>query len=138
MSGSALSVPQLDPAPIVEIFRGSYGTELLTAAVTEFGVFARLSEHSRTFEELREQVGLERRPAQVLFTALRAMKLLTVDASGRLTLTDLAREHLVPGGAFDMSNYIGLAAASPGVREMIERLRSNRPAGHDDGGAAFI
>src|SRR5690606_1048337 len=36
--------------------------------------------------------------------------------------------------------YVGLAADSPGVREMVERLRTNRPAGSkpEQPGAAFI
>ena len=62
------------------------------------------------------------------------------DAGGRLALTDLAREHLLPGGPFDVGDYIGLAASSPGVRDMVESLRSNQPAGAkgDTGGTAFI
>ena len=36
---SALVCPQTDPTPIFELFRGSYATELLTAAVAHFGVF---------------------------------------------------------------------------------------------------
>ena len=35
--------PELDPAPIFEIFRGNYATELLTAAVAHFGVFEKLA-----------------------------------------------------------------------------------------------
>jgi hypothetical protein len=55
-------------------------------------------------------------------------------------LTDLARGHLVSGGAFDVSGYIGLAADSPGVVELVERFETNRPAGADEAeaGAAFI
>ena len=51
----------------------------------------------------------------------------------------MAWEHLT-GGAFDVSGYVGLAARSPGVVEMVERLKTNRPAGADakDQGAAFI
>ncbi len=47
---------------------------------------------------------------------------------------------LLPGGEFDVSGYIGIAADSPGVLEMVERLRTNRPAGEadDESGAAFI
>ena len=58
----------------------------------------------------------------------------------RFDLSDLARENLVPGSPFDVSDYIGLAADSPGVQAMVERLRSNRPAGAEPegGGAAFI
>jgi SAM-dependent methyltransferase len=66
--------------------------------------------------------------------------LLSVDAEGRVGLTELASEHLAPGAEFDVGGYVGLAAESPGVLEMVERLKTNRPAGqHEDGpGAAFI
>ena len=40
---SALTPPAVDPPPIFEAFRGSYGTELLTAAVAHFGLFGRLA-----------------------------------------------------------------------------------------------
>jgi SAM-dependent methyltransferase len=90
-------------------------------------------------DELRRDLGLAERPAVVLVTALRAMGLLTDDSERRLDLTPLAREHLVPGGSFDVSDYVGLTADSPGVSEMVERLRSNRPAGaQEEKGAAFI
>ncbi len=68
------------------------------------------------------------------------MGLLVRDGEGRIGLSELAREHLVPGGKFDVGDYIGLMAESPGVRAMVERLRINQPAGAEpDGrGAAFI
>ncbi len=137
---SALYAPRVDPTSIFEIFRGSYGTELLTAAVAHFGVFARLSHDPKTFDELRCELGLQQRPAVVMITALRAFGLLAATDDGALELTALAREHLLPGSPFDVSDYIGLAAQSPGVLEMVQRLRTNRPAGadHDDAGAAFI
>lgn len=135
-----LRTPTTDPTSIFEHFRGSYGTELLTAAVVEFDLFRRLAEQPKSSDELHEEIGLARRPAVVLFTALRAMGLLTTDGSGRLMLTAQSREHLVPRTEFDVSGYIALAGQSPGVREMIERLRTNRPAGASkpDEGTAFI
>jgi SAM-dependent methyltransferase len=137
---NALSAPQIDPTPIFEIFRGSYGTELLTAAVAHFNVFGRLAQGALSFDDLRDALGLAERPANVLITALKAFGLLAADHERRLSLTDLACEHLVPGGAFDVGDYVGLAADAPGVRAMVERLRTNRPAGAepDAGGAAFI
>jgi O-methyltransferase/methyltransferase family protein len=136
---SALQPPSMDPTPIFEAFRGSYATELLTAAVAHFNVFGRLAAKPLSFEDLRRALGLEARPAHVLITALRALGLLTPDDTDRLTLTELAREHLVPGAAFDVGGYIGLAADSPGVREMVQCLRANRPAGAaDEAGTAFI
>lgn len=138
---SPLTPPITDPTPIFEHFRGSYGTELLTAAVVEFDVFRRLAEQPMSFDELRVEIGLQRRPAVVLFTALRAMGLLSADVAGRLTLTSMSREHLVPGAEFDVGGYVALAGQSPGVREMIARLKTNRPAGSesaDDSGTKFI
>src|SRR4051794_524513 len=119
MPKSAIKLPVTDPTPIFEIFRGNHGTELLTAAVAHFHLFGHLAAGPRTVDELRGTLGLAERPAAVLLTALRAFGLLIVDDQGRLDLAPLAREHLAPGGAFDVSGYIGLAAESPGVVEMV-------------------
>lgn len=134
-----LSVPLLDPTPIFDHFRGHYGSELLTAAVAHFHVFEHLAKGACSFETLRGALGLAERPAVVLLTALRAMGLLATDAAGKLQLTPLSREFLV-GPPFDLSGYIGLDADNPGVVAMVERLRSNRPAGMkpEESGAAFI
>lgn len=139
MMSSALSVPQIDPTPIFECFRGSYATELLTAAVSAFNVFGRLASGPKEHQAFRLELGLEARPAVVLFTALKAMGLLVEDDRGQIELTPMSREHLLPGCPFDVSDYIGLASQSPGVQEMITRLKTNRPAGStDEKGAAFI
>jgi predicted O-methyltransferase YrrM len=132
--------PALDPTSLFEVFRGSYGTELLTASVAHFGVFEQLAREPLPFDELRRALGLAERPAVVLITALRAFGLLIDDAEGRVSLTELARDHLTPGAFFDVGGYIGLAAQAPGVLEMVERLRTNRPAnsGAEESGAAFI
>jgi predicted O-methyltransferase YrrM len=137
---SALTAPCFDPTPIFELFRGNYATELLTAAASHLHVFGHFIEGPLTFGELRERLGLAERPAVVLVTALRAFGLLIEDGPGKLDLSELAREHLLPGSPFDVSGYVGLAADSPGVRAMVERLRTNRPAGAapDEEGAAFI
>lgn len=135
-----LPTPSTDPTPLFELFRGNHATELLTAAVAHFDVFGRLAPQPRTAAELRAALGLEERPFIVLLTALRAFGLIVLDGSDRLTLSALARQHLVPGVPFDIGGYIGLAAESPGVRDLVERLRTNRPAGTkaDETGAAFI
>jgi hypothetical protein len=137
---TALAQTQIDPTPLFELFRGNYTTELLTAAVAHFQVFARLAKGPLSFEDLRRQTGLAQRPAIVLCTALRAMGLLVPDQECRLILSRKAREHLAPGSPFDVSDYVGLAANNPGVLEMVERLRTNRPAGArpEEAGAAFI
>jgi ubiquinone/menaquinone biosynthesis C-methylase UbiE len=137
---SALTPPRTDATPVFEAFRGNYATELLTAAVAHFHLFSRLAQSPRTLQELGGDLGLASRPVNVLVTALRALGLLGTNKAGQLTLTDLAREHLVPGSPFDVGDYVGLAADGPGVRAMVERLRTNRPAAakEDAGGTAFI
>jgi len=132
--------PHTDPTLIFEHARGIYATTLLTAAVAEFDLFARLASAPRAEPDLLEELGLAPRAGNVLLVALRAMGLLAKDAAGRVALTELAREHLVPGAAFDVSGYIGMSAENPAVREMIERLRTNQPAGAkpQEQGVAFI
>ena len=135
-----LGIPETNPTSIFEYFRGNYGTELLTAAVAHFDVFGRLAKQPRTLAELQLELRLAERPAIVLTTALRAMQLLEKNTAGQFELTAIAAEHLVRGQEFDVGSYLSLAATSPGVMEMVERLRTNRPAGlsGDEAGAAFI
>src|SRR5579859_5483543 len=137
---SALTKPQTDPTSVFEFFRGNHGTELLTAAVAHFDVFGKLASGPLSFEELRQRLGLAERPANVLITALRAFGLIQGDAGGRLAASELAREHLVPGGYFAVCDYLGLAAESPAVKALAERLRANKPAesAPAEKGAAFI
>jgi precorrin-6B methylase 2 len=46
---------------------------------------------------------------------------------------------LVPGGDFYMGDYVGLVAQNPGVKGLVERLRTNKPAeARPDEGAAFM
>lgn len=136
---SALTKPQTDPTPIFEIFRGNHATELITAAVAHLDVFGKLGNNALTFAELCARLGLAERPGQVLITALRSFGLIAADGAGKLRATEMAREHLVPGGAFAVCDYLGLAADSPGVKGLVDRLRSNRPAGSEEKkGAAFI
>lgn len=134
------SIPNIDPAPIFEHYRGVYGTALLTAAIAEFKLFERLGEQSRDESELVAQMELSPRAGNVLLVAMRAMGLLTADSQGRMALTDLAREHLLPGGRFDVSDYVSQASNSEPVHEIIERLRTNQPAGAkpQEQGVAFI
>lgn len=128
MALSALQLSTVDPTPLFELFRGSYATELLTASVCHFNIFGRLAQTPRTRAELAVDLGITPRATVVLTTALRAMGLLDENAEGRLTLTPQSREHLLPGTALDIGSYIGLAAQSPGVLNLVESLRSNRPA----------
>lgn len=117
--------PATDPTPIFEHYRGVYGNELLTAAVCHLNVFPPLADGPKSLTQLRSAAGLAERPATVLLVALRAMGLIAGDWPDRLTLTPIADEHLLPGGAFYVGDYVGLSADAPGVMEMVRRLRQN-------------
>ncbi len=139
---NAQEVPLFDPTLIFEHFRGAYGTQLLTAAVAHFDLFGKLTSNQKLSlprEQLRLELELEHRPFNVLVTALKAMELLVEDGE-TIGATALAAEHLLTGGQFAVTNYIGLAATSPDVLAMVERLRTNTPFGleTDENGAAFI
>ena len=140
MAHAPLPPPHVDPTPIFDLFRGNHATELLAAAVMHFRLFEHLSGGPLSFDDLRGRMQLAERSASVLLTAVRAMGLVNRQPAGQFELAPIAREHLVAGGEFDISGYIGLASESAGVREMVARLRTNRPAGSDAGGpgAAFI
>src|SRR3954463_499621 len=125
MSPNPLPLPQTDPTPIFEHYRGVYGNELLTAAVAHLNVFEHLAAGPMSLAALRGATGLAERPAVVLLVALRAMGLIAGDWPDHLELTPIAREHLVPGGDFYVGDYVGLSADSPGVLEMTRRLRTN-------------
>jgi hypothetical protein len=130
--------PNTDPTPIFEIFRWRYASNLLTAAVAHFGLFDRLAKGPLSIDELRKELELDTRPFVVLMTALQAMNLVQRDTENRFTANALSLEHLDSKGDFYVGDYLGLAADSPEVLELVERLRTNKPADIDHHGAAFI
>jgi SAM-dependent methyltransferase len=131
--------PTSDPAPIFEIFRGNYAMELLTAAVAHFGVFEKLAAGPLAAGDLRARVGLGERQFIVLLTGLKALKLVE-EHDGLLQMMPIAREHLSPGQPLDVSDYIRMAADSPGVVSLVEHMRKGTLAGaaKDDNRAVFI
>jgi predicted O-methyltransferase YrrM len=127
-----VACPAHDPAPIFDYFRAGFASNLLIAAVAHFRLFEKLEERSLSQAELAAALGLEDRPAAVLLTALRAMGLIAADAAGKLSLSALGAEQLAPSGYFSIAAYLGLAADTPAVLELVERLRANRT------GTAFV
>src|SRR5262249_34172648 len=118
--------PPLDPAPIFEIFRGNYAMELLTSAIAHFGVFEKLAGGPVAVVELQAATGLAERQFTVLLTGLKALKLV-MEKDGRVQATVMARDHLTLGQPLDVSDYIRLAAESPGVLALVENMRKAKP-----------
>ncbi len=131
--------PKIDPAPIFELFRGNYATELLTAAVVHFNLFEEISTDQVGSETLRTKLGFEKRAWNVLITGLKASGLL-LENKGKLSLSEIAKSTLLKDSRHSIAAYIGLSAQAPGVLEMVNRLRVSTPIHADkpDVGAAFI
>ncbi len=135
-----LTSPALDPTPIFDMVRWSYGSELLAAAVSHFDLFTLLAKNPLSFEEIAQALNLSARSTNVLVVALRAMGLIDADASGKMSPSPIAREHLVPGGEFYIGGYVGLTSETPGVKNIVQRLRTGKPteSNPDDPGVGFI
>lgn len=135
-----LSSSQIDPTPLFDIVRWSYGSELLAAAIAHFDLFSLLSRTSLTFDEIGRELKISPRATNVLLVALRAMQLLDADPAGRLSPSPVAAEHFVPGGEFYMGDYVALTSESPGVKNIVQRLRTDKPieSSPDDKGIGFI
>ncbi|MEY4394413.1 MAG: hypothetical protein RL595_1662 [Planctomycetota bacterium] len=134
-----LTLPPTDPAKVFEMFRGNFATEILTIAVHELKIFEQIGTNTINSEELRKRLGLARRPWVVITTILKAFGFLE-ELEGNLSLPELAKNHLLEKSPFSVSSYIGLAAQSPAVQSMLEKIKSNKAAesDHGDKGAAFI
>jgi precorrin-6B methylase 2 len=125
MTPSLLHAPTTDPTPAFDAFDSQYGSYVLSAAVEHFHVFDLLALRGYPAEELRIALKLAPRAANVLFTALRAMELITLGDGGGFVLTDLSREHLHRGSTFYTARYFGLQRQSPAILEFVSRLQKN-------------
>ncbi len=110
-------------------------------AVAHFGVFDELAAGPVAPAELQRAMGLGERQFTVLLTGLKAMQVWSRSARAACSTTPLAREHLAPGQPLDVSDYIRLAAESPGVLTLVEHMRKNTLAGvakDDDAGGVHL
>jgi SAM-dependent methyltransferase len=128
------ATPQHDLTDLLDTFRAAQLSHLLVAAATEFDVGRELSAGPLPFDQLRQALRLAERPAVVLLTALRSLRLIDVDAAGRIALTGRGREQLSPESPFHVRGYLGLGAFSRDAQAMIACLRDDRPAG----GVSFV
>jgi hypothetical protein len=116
----------LDLAPITQHLRAMASSRLLVTAVHHIPVFEALQAGPLARAHLQERLGLQDRPAMVLFPALCAMGLLAFAEEGLLRLTPLG-EYLTPARRPNLIGYTGLEKEDPGVLEMAERLRHDGP-----------
>mgnify|MGYP003338258221 CR=1 FL=1 len=85
-------------------------------------------------DALDEGAGLIERNAKLGVGVRRRHVGMRVRGDGRVEATQLARLHLDSRSPHYIGDYFALASGLPGVLSMVERLRTDRPAGSDGGG----
>jgi SAM-dependent methyltransferase len=128
-----------DPTPLYRIRDGVYAPDLLIAALVEFDLFSWLAEHGPLpAADLRAGLGIVERPADVLLTYCAALGLIDREVAhdDRVSVTALARHHLVRGSSSDLRPYYASLAARPAVGELVDVLRSGEPASWASAGGA--
>jgi predicted O-methyltransferase YrrM len=127
MSLSLLDHPTTDPTRLYRYRDGIYAADLLTAAIVHLDLFTWLADHPSTFDGLCDGLGLARRPADVLVTLAAANGLVT-RRGDVLAVTDMAREHLTRGSAFNLAAYYASLKDRPVVQDFVRVLRTGKPA----------
>jgi len=78
--------------------------------------------------EVARRLSIAPRPTDAMLTLCAAHGLVRGDAAGRWEATDVAREFLVRGAAFDARPYYASMAERQGVSDWIRVLRTGKPA----------
>ncbi len=134
MSLSILDRPTTDPTHLYRYRDGLYAVDLLTAAIVHFDLFSYLRDHPGTLDDVCEGLKVARRPADVLIT-LAAANGLVERRDDVISITDLAREHLTTGSAFNLGAYYASLKDRPVVQDFVRVLQTGKPA-HWGGGKA--
>ena len=115
-----------DPTTLLRARDGIYADDLLIAAVAHLDLFTLLADEPCELDGLTSRLGLAHRPADVMCTLFRAMGLL--ERGPTLRPTPFAAEYLVRGSAFDLRPYMDSLAQRPTCLQLVEVLRTDRPA----------
>jgi hypothetical protein len=119
--------PSTDATELYAKRDGLYAPDMLFAAVNGLDFFTWLDGHPGTLDDVTAQLGLYRRPADVMTTLFAAMGL--IDRDGALLRTSpKAREHLVSSSPWFLGPYFPKIADRPIARDLIEILRTDVPA----------
>lgn len=121
------SAPRTDPASLYRSRDELYASDMLIAALTGLDFFSWLDTHPGTIHEIAAHFGFHPRPVDVMTTLFVAMELLQRRGEV-LELTERAREHLVRSSPWFLGPYFPKVADRPIARDLMEVLRTDRPA----------
>jgi acetylserotonin N-methyltransferase len=121
--------PRTDPASLYRGRDGLYAEDMFIAALNGFDFFTWLDAHPSAIDEIARHFGFHPRPVDVMTTLFVARGLLERDG-GILRLTAKAREHLVASSPWFLGPYFPRITDRPIALDLIEILRSDRPANY--------
>ncbi len=120
-------LPKHDPTALYRLRDGLYAPELVAAAVTGLDFFTWLAKSPSSAPAICESLGLSPRPAEVMLTLFRAMGLIE-KAGQAFRVTGLARDILTRDSPWFIGPYYAPLADRPVCRELLEVLRTGKPA----------
>ncbi len=122
----------VSPVPLMQLTTGFWAFKTLAAA-HELELFTRLSAtHGTTIDELAAELGVDRRPAEMLLTGCAALGLLEKDGPAYVN-SALAEEYLVRGKPYYFGGWVAMLdhRLYPGWGKLTEAIRTNRPTTWD-------
>lgn len=122
------AVPSTDPLRLYQYRDCLYAVDLITAALVHLDLFSWLDENPSKRGAICAHFGMAERPVDVLLTLLRANGLIEKNEEV-YTCTELAKEHLTKGGAWNLGPYFDSLHSRPIAKDFLEVLKTDRPAG---------
>jgi SAM-dependent methyltransferase len=119
--------PHTDAGQLYAVRDSICAADMLIAAVKGLDLFTWLAGRRATAGDIAAHFGFAPRPVDVMTTLFVAMGLL-VRRGDVLDLTPLAREHLVAGSPWWMGPYYPPVSDRPIAADLLEILRTGRPA----------
>jgi SAM-dependent methyltransferase len=125
--------PRTDPSQLFELAEGMHAVEVIVAAVGWLELFDRLDENRWDLAGVCEGLGIAARPADVMLTLCRALRLVESDDGGVFALSPLGREFMLSSSPMSLVPcYAALRERQP-ARDVLSVLRNDRPVEISEG-----
>jgi 3-hydroxy-5-methyl-1-naphthoate 3-O-methyltransferase len=128
MPSDLTASPATDPLRLYQYRDCLYAVDLITAALVHLDLFSWLNENPSDKEAICAHFGAAERPMDVLLTLLCANGFIE-KSEGLFHCTDLAKEHLTKGSAWNLGPYFDSLHSRPIAKDFLEVLKTDRPAG---------
>ena len=120
------SVPRTDPSDLIRLREGIYASDLLITAIGQLDFFTEISKLQPDMKEICDHFKIDGRCADVMLTYFMALGLVSFE-KGVYTLTDKAKEFLLPTSNWNLVPYFSTQMERPIVEKMLNALKTGEP-----------